>query len=102
MGSGKDTDEDGKLDGDASAESDADDLESDDFEATIVMNTDDDDDVDPDTSAEINIEELVAKFEAAESDDVERKRAIRRRLEQLAEERDIDLDSTYNFNLADD
>ena len=68
---------------------------------TIVIDTNDDDTT-IDMSAEINVEELVAKFEAADSDDLERKRAIRRRLEQLAEERDIDLDSTYNFNFSDD
>ena len=81
---------------------DDDELDGDDeLEKTIVMDTDDDD-PSIDMSAEINVEELVAKFEAADSDDVERKRAIKRRLEQLAEERDIDLDSTYNFNLNDD
>jgi len=71
-----------------------------DDEDTIVL--DPDDDTVAGITAEINVEELVAKFEAADSDDIERKRAIKRRLEQIAEERDIDLDSTYNFNLNDD
>ena len=73
---------------------------------------DDDDDVEDideddnvgDISVEINVEELVAKLEATDSDDVARKREIRRRLEELEEMRrsSEDLDSTFNFNLDDD
>jgi hypothetical protein len=75
-------------------------------------NIDDDDDVEDiddednvgDISVEINVEELVAKLEATDSDDVARKREIRRRLEELEELRrdNKDLDSTFNFNLDDD
>ena len=73
---------------------------------------DDDDDVEDideddnvgDISVEINVEELVAKLEATDSDDVARKREIRRRLEELEEMRrsSEDLDSTFNFNLDDE
>jgi hypothetical protein len=57
-----------------------------------------------DISVEINVEELVAKLEATDSDDVGRKREIRRRLDELEEMRrtDKDLDSTFNFNLDDE
>jgi hypothetical protein len=64
----------------------------------------DDDDNIGDISVEINVEELVAKLEATDSDDVARKREIRRRLDELEEMRRSgeDLDSTFNFNLDDD
>ena len=86
-----------------------DDLDSDDdfedsSEDTVVMSDDDDDDDDGDLSAELNVEELVAKLDATDSDDLARRRMIRRRLEELREQREAeqDLDSTYNFNLDDD
>ena len=65
---------------------------------------DDDDDNVGDISVEINVEELVAKLEATNSDDVARKREIRRRLEELEEMRRAsrDLDNTFNFDLDDD
>jgi hypothetical protein len=67
------------------------------------MDDDDDDNV-GDISVEINVEELVAKLEATDSDDVARRRQIRRRLEELEEMRreSRDLDSTFNFDLDDD
>lgn len=55
-----------------------------------------------DLSVEINVEELVAKLESAADEDVGRKRAIRKRLEELREQKDPELDSTYNFNLDED
>lgn len=57
-----------------------------------------------DISVEINVEELVAKLEATDDDDVSRKQEIHKRLEELSEKRriDEDLDSTYNFNLDDE
>ena len=79
-----------------------------------VLDDDDDDDVDDmddddednvgDISVEINVEELVAKLEATDSDDVARRREIRRRLEELEEMRreSRDLDSTFNFDLDDE
>lgn len=67
------------------------------------MDDDDDDNV-GDISVEINVEELVAKLEATDSDDVARRREIRRRLEELEEMRraNRDLDSTFNFDLDDE
>jgi hypothetical protein len=63
-----------------------------------------DDDNIGDISVEINVEELVAKLEATDSDDVARRREIRRRLEELEDMRraNEDLDSTFNFNLDDE
>ena len=56
-----------------------------------------------DVSAEINIEELVSKLDATDDDDIARRRAIKRRIEELRELRDAerDLDSTYNFDFDD-
>jgi hypothetical protein len=89
------------MNGDVIDEGRTDDLddEVDEPEDTVVF-----EDVDNigDLSVEINVEELVAKLESAGDDDVEGKRAIRNRLEELREQKDPELDSTYNFNLDDD
>ena len=54
-----------------------------------------------DISVEINVEELVAKIEASDTEDAEKAR-IRKQLEKLREQQDKKLDSTYNFDLDDD
>lgn len=46
-----------------------------------------------DVSVEINVEELVAKVEAEHDDDAARKKAIRQRLEEIAE--DQSFEETY-------
>tara|TARA_R110002049_G_scaffold23726_7_gene84123 strand:- start:2959 stop:3273 length:315 start_codon:yes stop_codon:yes gene_type:complete len=88
---------------------DLDDLEEDNSDDTLTLSTrvavdDDDDDDSTDMSAELNIEELVAKLDKTDDDDLARRRAIKRRLEELREMRDAekDIDSTYNFNFDDD
>lgn len=68
---------------------------------TVVIVEDGADD-DGDLSVELNVEELVAKLEAADEDDVHHKAEIRRRLEELNEQREKELDSTFNFNLDED
>jgi len=72
-------------------------------EVDDVAEIDGDDNI-GDISVEINVEELVAKLEATDDDDLARKREIHKRLEELADRRkdDEDLDSTYNFNLDDE
>jgi len=57
-----------------------------------------------DISVEINVEELVAKLEATDDEDLAPKREIHKRLEELEDRRktDEDLGSTYNFNLDDE
>ncbi len=79
---------------------DIDDVEDD--EDAVVEDDDDNDDID--LTGEVNIESLVAKLDSTPKDDLERKRAIRRRLEELRDMREAekDLDSTYNFNLDDE
>jgi len=72
---------------------------------TIVIATDDDEsDNVGDLSVELNVEELVAKLEATDSDDLARKREIKRRIEEAREQHEAEknIDSTYNFNLDDD
>ncbi len=83
-------------------EDDEDDVEEFDGEQTIVMSNDDDedDDDDLDVSMEVNVEKLMAEMEKTGSDDVERKREIRRRLEEIQEARSIE--DTYSFDLYGD
>lgn len=66
---------------------------------TIVMSDDDDDYSDADISMEVNVEKLVAQFEKADSTDIHRRAEIRRRLEELAEEGE--LDDTYAIDFDD-
>lgn len=84
-----------------------DDIEDETLDDDDVSDMDDDDDDEDnvgDISVEINVEELVAKLEATDSDDVARRREIRRRLDELEEMRreSRDLDSTFNFDLDDE
>ena len=74
------------------------------FDDTVVIDTDDDDDSDLDMSAEINVDELVAKVAASDNEETAKQREARRKLDALAEQRkaEADLDSTYNINLDDD
>ena len=83
--------------------------ESEDFDDLEAGNDDEiiddsDDDSDIDLTAEINVDDLVARVEKQNKNDIERKKQVRRRLEELQEQRLAmrDLDSTYNFNLDDD
>lgn len=48
------------------------------------------------------LETLVDKFEKTDADEVARRREIRRRLDEIAERRNQDLDSTFNFDLEED
>ncbi len=89
-------------DREADVERDDDDDEVEEFEGdeTIVMSSDDDDD-DLDVSMEVNVEKLMAEMEKTKADDIERKKEIRRRLEEIQEQRS--LEDTYSFDMyADD
>lgn len=70
----------------------------------IVADVDDNnvDDNVGDLSVEINVEELVAKIESGDAEDATEKARIRKKLDEVREQRDDVLDSTYNFNLDDD
>jgi len=82
-----------------------DDSSDDTLTSTVILsddNDDDDDDVGGDTTIQMDIDRLVAKLDASDSEDVHRRAEIRRRLEDLREQRQQELDSTFNFNLDDD
>lgn len=70
---------------------------------TVVI-TEDVDDLDAaiDTTAELNVDELVKKLDKDASAD--HKKEVRRRLEELEEQRREaeELESTYNFNLDEE
>ena len=55
-----------------------------------------------DISVELNVEELVAKIESESDAEAAQKRDVRRKLDEINEQHDKELDSTYNFNLDDD
>lgn len=74
------------------------DTEAVDPEQTVVMS--EDTFSDPDISMEVNVEKLVAELEGAEGDETRRKAEIRRRLEELTD--NGDLDDTYAVDLKDD
>ena len=78
--------------------------ESVDPEHTIVMDTDDDEVDVSDITGELNIEELVAKLDATDADNAERRRVIKARLDELADRKmtEEELGSTYTFDLDDD
>jgi len=69
---------------------------------TVVLSDDDDDLAIGDTTVEMKIEELVAKLDASDSEDVHHRAEIRHKLEELREIRAQELDSTFNFNLDDE
>jgi len=79
-----------------------DDDSSEDSSTETVVLSDIEDDTIGDTTIEMSIEKLVAKLEESDSEDVHRRAEIRRRLEDLREQRDQELDSTFNFNINDD
>ena len=56
-----------------------------------------------DLTGELNVDELVSRSAAPDPDEIAHKREVRRRLEEIAEQRNNDLlDDTFNFNLDDD
>lgn len=55
-----------------------------------------------DVTAELKVEKLVEKIDSVDPDEAAHEREVRRRLEELQEQKDKDLDSTFNFNLDDD
>jgi len=80
-----------------------DEISDDSLTATVVITEDDADDiVTGDTTVEMDIERLVAKLDASDSEDVHQKAEVRKKVEELREQREKELDSTFNFNLDED
>lgn len=67
---------------------------------TVVMSETDFTDNVGDVSVEINVEELVAKVEAEQDDDAARKKEVRQRLEDLAENKNFE--DTYAVDFDSD
>ncbi|MGH8194735.1 MAG: PA3496 family putative envelope integrity protein [Woeseiaceae bacterium] len=75
-----------------------------DAEDTVVFSTSKGSDNIGDVSVEINVEELIAEFESNGNSDAARKKEIRRRLEEIREQREVmkDLEDTYSFDPNED
>lgn len=73
-------------------------------EDTIVFSTAKNSDNIGDVSVEINVEDLIAEFEASQNAEAARKKEIRRRLEEIAEQRAAmkDLEDTFSFDMNND
>ncbi len=73
-------------------------------EETVVMPETVNSDNVGDVSVEINVEELVAELESSHGDDAHKKEEIRRRLDEIQEQRRAsqDMGDTYNIDLDDD
>lgn len=87
--------------------------DDDDLELDEVEDTDDDPaDFSPakgsdnvgDVSVEINVEELIAELEGSADSSAARKKEVRRRLEEIREQREAmkELEDTFAFDLNDD
>ena len=68
-------------------------------EETVVMSEDSFDD--SDISMEVNVEGLVKEFENKQVDDGERKKEVRHKLEELAEEKSLEDTYSVEFDAAD-
>ena len=55
-----------------------------------------------DVTAELKVDELVAKIDSVDPDEAAHAREVRRRVEELQEKQDKELDSTFNINLDED
>jgi chaperonin cofactor prefoldin len=71
---------------------------------TIVFSTAKGSDNVGDVSVEINVEELIAEFEKSQDSEAARKKEIRRRLEEIREQREAmrELEDTFSGELDDD
>ena len=73
-------------------------------EDTVVLPETENSDNVGDVSVEINVEELVAEIEASQGDDAHRKKEIRKRLEEIQEQRwaSREIGDTFNIDLDED
>ncbi len=86
------------LDQDVASEDAAEETEE--TEETVVLDPGDDNF--SNTVVEADVEALVAKMDSNDTEEIATKRAARKRLDELRERKDKDLDSTFNFNLDDE
>ena len=73
-------------------------------EETVVLPETEDSDNVGDVSVEINVEELVAEIEASQECDAHTKKEIRRRLEDIQEQKEAlhEIDDTFDIDLNED
>ena len=73
-------------------------------EETVVLPETENSDNVGDVSVEINVEELVAEIEASQGDDTHKKKEIRRRLEEVQEQKQAsdEIGDTFNIDLNED
>ena len=73
-------------------------------EDTVVLPETENSDNVGDVSVEINVEELVAEIEASQGDDAHRKKEIRKRLEEIQEQKRAsrEIGDTFNIDLDED
>lgn len=78
--------------------------ESEDTGANKVVSEDVMPDIGGDTVVDVAgvLEAIVEKFDKEDTDEAAEKRAVRKRLDEIAEQRDKELDSTFNINLDED
>jgi hypothetical protein len=73
--------------------------DNDEFGDTVVLKDTDFSDTDDDNSTEINVEALIADFEGTPAEVAARKKEIRRRLEEMAEDKSFE--DTYAIDFDD-
>jgi hypothetical protein len=78
------------------------DISEDEISAEEIDLTADDDIISDGSTAEIKVDELVAKIDSEDPDEVARNRELRQKLDALDEQRDDEFGSTYNFNIDED
>jgi hypothetical protein len=83
---------------------DEDEDQTDDFLDDEADDEDEDSDNVGDVSVEINVESLIAEIELEHDDEAARRREVRRRLEEIREQRDAlkDIEDTFTMYLDDD
>lgn len=94
------------IDDDDDIESSAEDDESDDDGEDVSISDEEVELTDNvgDLSVEINVEDIIRRIEANAGADLQRKREIRRRLDEIREAREsaAEMDNTFNLYLDDD
>lgn len=98
------SDDDEEMSADEDDDLDLDEEEDSEDDDTVVFSSAKGADNVGDVSVEINVEELIAELEASEDSSAARKKEVRRRLEEIREQREAmkELDDTFSFDPNDD
>jgi hypothetical protein len=96
--------ESGKNEKSSAVPDDEDDDQSDEFLEDEADEEESDSDNVGDVSVEINVESLIAEIELEHDDEAARRREVRRRLEEIREQRDAlkDIEDTFTMYLDED